>query len=202
MLRNGSPHASPNLGTPTNRHGQLSERLPTVAPFGSVGTLPVRSPGVQRRPATRLSRGKSNTTRHATPKAQFSHLFVGWSIQYHSMAWQRGPVTEQRFPAVPPGGSGVGAWCRPSPPRPWCRPDGAEDAHEDREEPKDQPPCLGPEEGLAKQVEDQTEQQPSNRLEHGPRSRRMAKRRSKCHSSHRPRCVGPTRARDSTSWCN
>jgi len=69
MLRNGSPHASPNLGTPTNRHGQLSERLPTVAPFGSVGTLPVRSPGVQCRPATRPSRSKSNTTRNATPQA-------------------------------------------------------------------------------------------------------------------------------------
>jgi hypothetical protein len=49
--------------------------------------------------------------------------------------------------------------------RPGRRPEGAEDANDNQDEPQDQPSCPGPEEGRAQEVESEAEQQPSNRLE-------------------------------------
>ena len=49
--------------------------------------------------------------------------------------------------------------------RPGRRAEGAEDAHDDQDEPQRQPPRPGLEERVAQQVKDQAEQEPSNWLE-------------------------------------
>src|SRR5262249_21270187 len=59
--------------------------------------------------------------------------------------------------------------------RPGRWAEGPEDARDDQDEPQQQPPCRGPEEGLAQQVEDQDEQEPSNRLEERARRKLEAR---------------------------